>query len=270
MRLVYGVIDNQETVKNTILWCTYRRGIPGIGSDKGWGCMIRVAQMFHAHILHRLEHGSSWPIKRLTTSTRSKFEDDSNSDCSFQCFCASALGRGVPVGSWMGPATAVRVVGDMLRRALTLSVFDNRIVYLDELPPAPFVACFPMRLGTGRYALNKYESDLFRYMNWPQFAGILGGKPRHAIYFVGYEDTSAKSLLGVDPHDVHDVGEELPVPNLKKVPYSCIDPSIVLCFFCKREDEKEDLLRRLANDVLISVSQTRPSYDQCLTMPIED
>jgi hypothetical protein len=54
----------------------------------------------------------------------------------------------------------------------------------------------PLRLGL-KFVNVKYFSTIKTCFRSPYSVGILGGRPNHAIYFVGYRE---HTLLGHDPH----------------------------------------------------------------------
>uniref|UniRef100_A0A1I8BYM0 Cysteine protease n=1 Tax=Meloidogyne hapla TaxID=6305 RepID=A0A1I8BYM0_MELHA len=64
----------------------------------------------------------------------------------------------------------------------------------------PLLLMIPLRLGLD--VINPcYSTALFECFKLPQFVGILGGRPRHAVYFYG---TVGDRLLYLDPHFCQD------------------------------------------------------------------
>lgn len=59
----------------------------------------------------------------------------------------------------------------------------------------------PLRLGTSNVP-NEYIESLKWCLRHKNSVGIMGGRPNHAIYFVGYKEKS-NSLIGLDPHTVY-------------------------------------------------------------------
>ena len=272
MRLVYGVIDNRRTVESTVLWCTYRKCIPGIGSDKGWGCMLRCSQMLQCHVIHRLNNPTTWNRSFPDALTVRKFKDDGNSEFSLQCFLAAAMGRGISVREWIGPQMASLIIQDMLSRFLQVAMCEDRVLYLDEFKKdQPCLILVPLRLGGAAGIFPHYEQDLVKYMQWPQFAGVLGGTPKHALYLIGYSIESAKlSFLGVDPHVVHDVDEDLIQRNIRNTSYRELDPCMTIAFFSRGTDDANDLIERLKGNGLTDVAQSCPDYSLSSTVICED
>jgi cysteine protease ATG4 len=65
----------------------------------------------------------------------------------------------------------------------------------------------PLRLGIHSIPIEKYAASLSKLMQFSQSVGMLGGTPRHALWFYGAEDvaltsdgTNAGGWYGLDPH----------------------------------------------------------------------
>jgi len=124
---------------------------------------------------------------------------------------------GKPVGSWFGPSTISQVVKHLINTynpCLNLRVFtavspsiNNREV---NSLCSPNLSCstinckwehslfllIPTRIGAN--GVNPmYYSTLQEYMKLKQSAGLLGGKPNYAFYFVA---VSGSKLYYLDPH----------------------------------------------------------------------
>lgn len=75
------------------------------------------------------------------------------------------------------------------------------------------------------------------------FLGIIGGTPKHALYFIGFQ---GNDVIHLDPHlmqDSVDVSQrDFPTHSYhcvyaKKVPFNSLDRSCALGFYCRtRED----------------------------------
>lgn len=77
------------------------------------------------------------------------------------------------------------------------------------------------------------------------FLGIIGGTPKHSLYFVGFQEDK---LIYLDPHlmqDTVDVGHrEFPVHSYhcvypRKVSFTSVDPSCALGFYCRTREDFE-------------------------------
>ncbi|KAL7472220.1 hypothetical protein ACHAXS_012544 [Conticribra weissflogii] len=63
----------------------------------------------------------------------------------------------------------------------------------------------PLRLGLQSIPTDSYGSTLSKLFSFPQSVGMLGGTPRHALWFYGADDVSPNAtecggLYGLDPH----------------------------------------------------------------------
>ncbi|KAJ9599596.1 hypothetical protein L9F63_009913, partial [Diploptera punctata] len=54
----------------------------------------------------------------------------------------------------------------------------------------------PLRLGTNRL-IKIYEPQIMYFFTMESCIGIIGGRPNHAVYFLGYQDNK---LFYLDPH----------------------------------------------------------------------
>lgn len=131
-----------------------------------------------------------------------------------------------------------------------------------------------MRLGLSEINPIYFESikQTFRV---PQTLGIIGGKPNHALYFVGYVNNE---LIYLDPHKTQptvDLDELAPLDSFcNDLSYHCktanrmdfhlMDPSIALCFFFKTKDEFDswckifkEIYERNEKQSLFELNETR-------------
>jgi len=49
---------------------------------------------------------------------------------------------------------------------------------------------------------SRYVPQLQEVLQWPQSAGIVGGRPSSSLYFIGHQ---GQSVLFLDPHEVQEV-----------------------------------------------------------------
>ncbi len=78
---------------------------------------------------------------------------------------------------------------------------DNDDVAISEtLSPegdwTPVLLLVPLRLGRDRLNVS-YSPVLREAMTRPECVGVIGGRPRHSLYFVGFQD---ENLVHMDPH----------------------------------------------------------------------
>ena len=80
------------------------------------------------------------------------------------------------------------------------------------------------------------------------FLGIIGGRPGHSLYFIGFQDNK---LIHLDPHLMQDIvdtsSREFPVQSYhcvypRKCSFSSMDPSCALGFYCRTRDDFEGFL----------------------------
>lgn len=109
----------------------------------------------------------------------------------------------------------------------------------------PLVLIIPLRLGLSE--INPvYERALKMCLTLKQSIGIIGGKPNHAHYFIGY---IGDELVYLDPHTVQNVvdftssgetDETYHCPYGSRMKISSLDPSIAVGFYCGTEEEFDD------------------------------
>ncbi len=60
----------------------------------------------------------------------------------------------------------------------------------------PLLLLIPLRLGREKLNLD-YGDALKSFLAMDNCVGIIGGRPRHSLYFVGFQEDS---LIHMDPH----------------------------------------------------------------------
>lgn len=136
----------------------------------------------------------------------------------------------------------------------------------------PLLLFIPLRLGQDHFNQD-YADALKACLTLPQSVGFIGGKPRHALYFIGcHED----HLLYLDPHTTQPSVHSSDSAHIPDHTYHCsqpdrmhireLDPSIALGFYCRNEADIDDFCSRLKTDVLskmgymFEVTDKRPNY----------
>lgn len=286
----YNAVQDLELIRRDItsrLWFTYRKGFVPIGdsghtSDKGWGCMLRCGQMVIAQALLFLHLGRDWQWdvnskEESYLKILKMFEDRRTAPYSIHQIALTGASEGKAVGEWFGPNTVAQVlkklaVYDDWSSIVFHVALDNTLVVsqVSKLctttkragagPPwKPLVLIIPLRLGITD--INPvYISGIKKCLEFPQSLGVIGGKPNHALYFIGYV---GNDVIFLDPHTNQNIGsvydKELDSEKKLDATYHCpqanrlhilhMDPSIAVCFLCKTESEFTSLCSQIRSDL---------------------
>ncbi|KIH63295.1 peptidase family C54 [Ancylostoma duodenale] len=219
----------------TRIWITYRTGMPAfsgtkVTSDCGWGCMIRTTQMALAQALVVNRMTRRWRYYARKHSQRNGLgHHDPFYDAQIEVLklfedCPSAplgIHRLVEisstddpsknaVGRWYAPSEVISLMKRALRQSaspltsdlsLMLAV-DGRVIVGDAERESRawakrLLLFVPLRLGTS--SVNPvYHDHIRRMLSLETCLGILGGKPDHSLYFIGYYGRDCPSApLGI-------------------------------------------------------------------------
>lgn len=167
--------------------------------------------------------------------------------------------QGKQPGDWYGPA----FVAHLLRKAVHVAGRDNSqlsqlnvyvaqdcCIYkqdvVDECQNGDkwksLVILVPVRLGAEKFNYL-YAPCLTTLLSHENCIGIIGGRPKHSLYFVGYQDDK---LIHLDPHycqEMVDVdAREFPVHSFhcrspRKMNLSKMDPSCCIGFYCRTSSD---------------------------------
>ncbi|KAK2580820.1 hypothetical protein KPH14_005903 [Odynerus spinipes] len=228
-------IEEFKTDFRSRLWLTYRREFPNLrGStfttDCGWGCMLRSGQMMMAQALvcHFLGRDWRWyPDQVIKTDEQMRNEKQHrmivkwfgdqpgpHSPLSIHKLVSLGAQSGKQVGDWYGPASVAHLLSQAVKSAaethpefrnLCVYVAQDCAVYLEDvrnLCETPneswrsLILLVPLRLGADK--LNPtYMPCLTKLLELDFCIGIIGGRPRHSLYFIGYQEDK---LIHLDPH----------------------------------------------------------------------
>ncbi|KAE8300055.1 Cysteine protease ATG4D [Larimichthys crocea] len=285
------------------IWLTYRKDFPQLeGStlttDCGWGCMLRSGQMLLAQglLVHLMPRDWAWPdAQQLTDVDFEVFRPRSP---------ARAGGVPIPsFGSPRGSNTpeksphrassapnAARKRDPSLKAVAKTSALHNLAVYvaqdctvykedvvrlcdlsLSQNPPDPssqawksVIILVPVRLG-GEALNPSYIECVKNILKLDCCTGIIGGKPKHSLYFIGFQD---EQLLYLDPHycqpvvDVSQVNfslESFHCSSPKKMPFNRMDPSCTIGFYAKNKKDFESLCSAVS-EALSSSKEKYPIF----------
>ncbi|VDM66385.1 unnamed protein product, partial [Strongylus vulgaris] len=296
----------------TRIWITYRTGMPPllgteVTSDCGWGCMIRSTQMAIAQALVVNRMTRRWRYYGRKLSSRKDVghsRGDSFYDAQLEVLklfedCPSAplgMHRLVEISSRENPTeNAVgRCQGISCRKAIRQSAspltsdlsimlaVDGRVVVGDAERESRawakrLLLFVPVRLGTS--SVNPVYFDHIRHLlSTTTCLGILGGRPDHSLYFIGYY---GRQVIYLDPHVAHEYipmsswDESTPPPDhegqepvkkrhkhpissyhcrsLSKLPMKDMDPSCVVGFMFRTKEDMDGTFRILNLNQVVDV-----------------
>ncbi|KAE8742279.1 hypothetical protein FOCC_FOCC012157, partial [Frankliniella occidentalis] len=250
-------------------------------TDCGWGCMLRSGQMLLAQALvcHFINRDWRWrPEEPLTTGLMNRndkmhraiikwFADIPSPVSPFSIHTLVRLGEesGKKAGDWYGPGSVAHLLRMAVKAAaeeydefekLCVYVAQDCAVYVQDIIDLcekhenggsrkywkSVIILVPVRLG-GEKMNSIYAPCLTSLLTLKHCIGIIGGRPRHSLYFVGYQDDK---LIHLDPHYCQervDVWQpNFPLSSFhcrspRKMHLSKMDPSCSIGFYCKTRDD---------------------------------
>jgi len=299
-------------VERTFIWMTYRKDFPCIEeynttTDIGWGCMIRTAQMMLAKVLLIPNFTRDW----LSSNTKlwqfpqyrsilELFGDSNSAPFSIHnLILQNSILRGgydqkdiINDSEWfslykIGKALDY-VVNSIKPEGIIMYVPSDGIIYINKVLALcetnsnmiithnwnPIFILVASRIGLDK--LNRvYIQHLQHILRSPYCVGIIGGKPRESVYFIGYQD---QHIIYLDPHFVqpfvlHSEGttqREIQTYQCKvplKMPMVDIDPSIAVGFFFSSRSDfdlfvKDQEIFASKHTSIFTVEKNEPDYVQ--------
>ena len=205
-----------------------------VSSDVGWGCMIRSSQMLLANCLTRLFNRDA---------VIEMFEPNGIFSLNEYIKHGSR-----PSGEWYGPSSASWVLENLVSHSnigVNIQVCQDIV---SEPLQYPTLLLIPTRLGLDK--INPiYYDFLKKSIKIEQSVGIIGGTPKHALYFYN-SSSDSNDLYYLDPHIVQDAS------NSSKLTYNCntinkisidrLDPNFGLGFLMKDKDDYENFTREIS------------------------
>ncbi|XP_042614313.1 cysteine protease ATG4C-like isoform X3 [Cyprinus carpio] len=202
---------------------------------------------------------------------------------------------GKRAGDWYGPAVMAHILRkavdeavDAMLKGISVYVAQDCTVYSADVidshsgqtgshsdpqglnsEAAPdsraVIILIPVRLG-GEKINPEYLSFVKSILSLEYCIGIIGGKPKQAYYFVGFQDDS---LIYMDPHYCQsfvDVStSDFPLqsfhcPSPKKMPFSKMDPSCTIGFYSKNVEHYERISTELSKILQPSSKEKYPAF----------
>lgn len=286
---------------SSLLWFSYRKGFPeiassGFTSDRGWGCMLRCGQMMLAEALIRLRLGPKWRWEVDSTDEQyldilKLFEDVPSAP--YGIHKIALMGESTerkPIGTWFGPNTVAQVLKKLAtfdqKDHMKFHIAMDNMVVIDEIKASarsgsetclwnPLILVIPLRLGLTE--VNPvYFQDLKETFELTQCIGVIGGRPNHALFFIGYVDDE---MLCLDPHQTQEFGsvgtkcneDEISLDRsyhqsrVSRLPIDQLDPSLALCFFCPNETEFDNLCQGIRQRLIHC--RSTPLFELCRQRP---
>ncbi|KAI3389663.1 hypothetical protein SNEBB_001376 [Seison nebaliae] len=232
-------------------------------TDSGWGCMLRSAQMLLAqaikiHLKCTQNEDDLRRVLRLFSDVR-----DTAPFGIYQLTNVSFKFQNISCGKWHSTLSAAKCLSHALDATALLpnffiSVHDSRI-HLADIPfdkweshkNSTLLILVSTRLGIE--CINEcYHTSIQSILADSRSVGILGGRPRHSLYFVGFQK---QKLIYLDPHicqtSVDMTKKSFPLhsyrtTNARKIPFSSINPSLCFGFvFNSGNSNKQSVIDRL-------------------------
>ncbi|TSL22079.1 Cysteine protease ATG4C [Bagarius yarrelli] len=208
---------------------------------------------------------------------------------------------GMTSGKQAGDWKAVEKATDRELRGVTVYVAQDCTVYNADVieshsaqmdkPIAPegglaanraVIILIPVRLG-GERINPEYFNFVKAILSLEYCIGIIGGKPKQAYYFIGFQDDS---MIYMDPHycqsfvDVSTSNFPLQsyhCPSPKKMPFLKMDPSCTIGFYSKSVQDYERISSELSKLLQPSSKEKYPAFtfmnghgrDYELSAPVE-
>eukprot|EP00118_Oscarella_pearsei_P005315 m.24318 g.24318 ORF g.24318 m.24318 type:complete len:453 (+) comp28603_c0_seq4:68-1426(+) len=204
------------------LWFTYRKKFRAIGgtgptTDAGWGCTMRCGQMLLAQALMWRHLGQEWKWKPKELSRKynqilSHFLDQPDALYSIQQIAQCGVDFNRRIGEWFGPNNMCHVIRKLSQfddwSSLTVHVAMDMTVIIKEIKDncykrdssvdsttptfSPLLLFIPLRPGQERIR-DEYREALKACFRMRQSLGMIGGKPKHALWFFGYQGVSSRA-----------------------------------------------------------------------------
>lgn len=248
-----------------IQYFSYRNRFPtplanGGDHDAGWGCMARTGQMMMCEALRRvLPLGDQPEAKDIVVDL---FHDMPSAPFSLHKLTDSGATHHVAIGTWFnatGLAFSLRDLVahcDMTSPLMGVVIGQDSTVVLNHIyeylqQDKSVVVFIPLMLGIEKISQGKIAA-LLKTFELSFSLGIVGGRPKHSLYFFGYQ---RDQVFYMDPHTVQPafVSREtlgaMPAAARASMSISDLDASMLLCFCIRSRDEADKWVHAMERDV---------------------
>ena len=246
-------------------WFSYRKGFAlpksdgktKFKSDAGWGCVHRCGQMMLINTLARhlqTEENALVPL----------FMDVESSPFSILAIAGEGVPLGKKVGQWFSPGIVARCIQSLVKKQQS----EGKVLHekpLDVIIPVDgciypeylhsrldqysgILLLMPIRLGLNTVC-GQYHYAIRSCLGSHFSVGIIGGKPKHSLYFIGYK---GRHLISMDPHKVQTAFVSLDTAGAtddqkRSVPIPDMDPSCLISFLVTSHDAIDELTAQLVD-----------------------
>ena len=236
-------------------WFSYRKGFPKLlnttrTTDAGWGCVHRCGQMMIMETLQR--HLPKVPAATLMEL----FRDENDSPFSLHKIARDGEKFGRKIGDWFYPSTVAKCLRNIVDEEVAMpeSLLSGAPLCVMVLQPPVLhtellhehfkkyqgvLVLVPQRLGLNKIQ-SVYHSSLKQSLECKWSVGIIGGRPKHSLFFIGYR---GDQLVFLDPHVVQpaytatsEAGRTTD-PHKSSFPIAEVDPTCLFCYFIPSVDE---------------------------------
>lgn len=259
-----------------IRYFSYRNRLPvplsnGLDHDAGWGCMIRTGQMMLCEAVKRVLPDD------LARSCGRLFMDLPDAPFGLHHMTDRGAKAHIPVGQWFNPTAlaftlkglvaACPMTADRLAVVVGRDTAVRREDITDELVEGRHVLLVvPVMLGTDKMNPD-YVPAVLKTFELPCTMGIVGGRPKHSLYFVGAQNDT---VFYLDPHTVQSayISDETGGNTCGargNLAAAELDPSMLLCFLLAKRADLEDferafteVINKLSEYPMFSIVQPKP------------